>query len=474
MREDQAAARDVGTLRERLAPHGQDHVLRFWDRLEPGAREDLAAQLEALDLDLVARLTCPRESRGPARELEVPKVERLPEHGGDAAFRTRSAECGGELLAEGRVAALVVAGGQGTRLGFPGPKGALPLGPVTGRSLFEQQAQKLRRAAARFGRPVPWLVMTSHTTDAATRELFRREGFFGLAEEDVLFFRQASLPALDDDGRILLEAPGRIALAPDGHGGCFTALAVSGVLEAIEARGITCLAYYQVDNPLVRIADPVFLGLHALRGAEMSLKVVSKRDPGEPAGTLVARDGRLEVVEYTEVPEQEAGRRDAAGRLVFWAMSIGIHLLEVALARRVAQDAERWLPWHVARKRVPCVDAEGRTRVPEQPNARKHERFVFDALSATRGATALEVRREDEYAPIKNPSGCLSPQSARRALVACYRRWLEEAGVSLPPGDTLVEVDQSRIDGPDDARASGIRDATEAQPVIRLAAGAIA
>jgi UDP-N-acetylglucosamine/UDP-N-acetylgalactosamine diphosphorylase len=449
-------------------------VLRFWERLDPRARESLAAQVETMDFELVARLAAARDNPRPRGALEVPTVERLPEHGGDAGFRTQAAECGCELLAEGRVAALVVAGGQGTRLGFPGPKGALPLGPVSGRSLFEQQAQKLRRAAARFGRPVPWLVMTSHATDEATRELFRREGFFGLAASDVLFFRQASLPALDDGGRILLEAPGRIALAPDGHGGCFTALAASGVLEALEARGVTRLAYYQVDNPLVRIADPVFLGLHALRGAEMSLKVVSKRDPGEPAGTLVARDGRLRVVEYTEVPATEAGRRDAAGRLVFWAMSIGIHLLDVTLARRVARDVERWLPWHVARKRVPCVDAEGTARVPEQPNARKHERFVFDALSAASAGAALEVRREDEYAPIKNPSGCLSPQSARRALVACYRRWLEEAGVTLPPGDTLVEVDQSRIDGPDDARASGIRDATEAQPVIRLAAGAIA
>jgi UDP-N-acetylglucosamine/UDP-N-acetylgalactosamine diphosphorylase len=464
----------VGALREHLARHGQEHVLRFWEQLDPAGRERLASQVTGLDLALVARLAaCPEESRR-CGGLEVPKVERLPEHGGDPARRTGWAECGRELLAEGRVAALVVAGGQGTRLGFAGPKGALPLGPVSGRSLFEQQAQKLRRAGQRFGRTVPWVVMTSHATDEATRDLFRREHCFGLAQRDVHFFRQASTPVLGEDGRMLLEAPDRIALAPDGHGGCFTALAESGVLDALEARGVTCLAYYQVDNPLVRIADEVFLGVHALHDAEMSLKVVAKRAPTEPAGTLVARDGRLAVIEYTEVPDEEAARRGTSGELVFWAMSVGIHLLDVALVRRVAHDPERWLPWHVARKRVPCLDADGTPHVPERPNGRKHERFVFDALSAARAAAALEVRREDEYAPIKNPTGCLSPESARRALVACYRRWLEEAGVTLPPGDPIVELDQSRIDGPDDVRASGIRDATEAQPVIRLAAGASA
>jgi UDP-N-acetylglucosamine/UDP-N-acetylgalactosamine diphosphorylase len=155
-------------------------------------------------------------------------------------------------------------------------------------------------------------------------------------------------------------------------------------------------------------------------------------------------------------------------------MSIGIHLLDVALVRRVAREPERWLPWHVAHKRVPSVDGAGRTVVPEQPNARKYERFVFDALSAARAAAALEVRREDAYAPIKNPTGCLSPDGARRALSARYRGWLEEAGVTLPPGEPILEIDESQIDGPDDIRASGIRNATEAQPVIRLAAGASA
>jgi UDP-N-acetylglucosamine/UDP-N-acetylgalactosamine diphosphorylase len=464
----------VGALRGQLAQYGQEHVLRFWERLDPAGRERLASQASGLDLALVARLAERPEDSRRTGGLEVPKVERLPEHGGDPALRAGWAECGRELLASGQVAALVVAGGQGTRLGFEGPKGALPLGPVSGRSLFEQQAQKLRRAGQRFGKSVPWVVMTSHATDEATRDLFRRERCFGLAEDDVHFFRQASLPALDEDGRIQLEAPDRIALAPDGHGGCFTALEESGVLDTLEARGVTRLAYYQVDNPLVRIADEVFLGMHALQGAEMSLKVVAKRAPAEPAGTLVARDGHLAVIEYTEVPEHEATRRDASGELVFWAMSVGIHLLDVALVRRVASDPGRWLPWHVARKRVACVDADGTPHVPERPNARKHERFVFDALSAARAAAALEVRREDEYAPIKNPTGCLSLESARRALVACYRRWLEEAGVTLPPGDPIVELDQSRIDGPDDVRASGIRDATEAQPVIRLAAGASA
>src|SRR5690606_25734466 len=177
--------------------------------------------------------------------------------------------------------------------GFPGPKGLFPLGPATGRTLFELQAQKLRRARARYGVPIPWCVMTSPATDAATHAFFAEQKYFGLPAEDVLFLCQGTAPALDFEGRLLLEAPDRIVESPNGHGGAFQALARSGVLDELERRGITAIAYYQVDNPLVPLVDPVFLGFHALEDAQMSAKVVRKIDPMEKVGVVARIDGRI-------------------------------------------------------------------------------------------------------------------------------------------------------------------------------------
>jgi UDP-N-acetylglucosamine/UDP-N-acetylgalactosamine diphosphorylase len=351
---------------------------------------------------------------------------------------------------------MVVAGGQGTRLGFEGPKGLFPLGPVSGRSLFELQAQKLRAARRRWGAPIPWCVMTSPATDTATRAYFAERGSFGLPPDDVLFLCQATAPALDFEGRLLLEAPDRIAESPNGHGGAFQALADSGVLADLGRRGITTLSYYQVDNPLVPLVDPVFLGLHALEGAEMSAKVVRKLDPMEKVGVLARVDGRVGVVEYTEIDDQHRHLRDANSALVYWAGSIAVHALDVAFAGRVAADAERLLPYHASAKRIPFVDAGGRRVEPAEPNGHKLERFLFDALPAAARVAILEVERADEYAPVKNAEGGDSPATSRAALDALARRWLSGVGIEVP-GDAWIELDHARIDGEDDLRALGVR-----------------
>jgi UDP-N-acetylglucosamine/UDP-N-acetylgalactosamine diphosphorylase len=464
-----SGAPDVAAQRERYARAGQGQVFAFADALEPAARGRLARQAAEFDPEALGRAFAAARARALGRErLEPPDVLRLPEHGGDAGLRERARIRGETLLADGAVGVLVVAGGQGTRLGFPGPKGAFPLGPVTGRSLFAQQAQKLHAARRRCGRPLPWLLMTSDATDAATRAHFEAAGFFGLPPEDVRFFAQGELPNLDREGRMLLEAPDRIAASPDGHGGVLPSLAAAGLFDWLEARGVTRLSYSQVDNPLVPLADPTFLGLHELAGAEMSAKVLAKRGPDERAGTVGRRGDRVHVLEYTEVDPWHRDRRGPDGELAFWAGSIAIHVLNVDFARRVAADAERLLPCHVSPKAIPTIDPEGRPLVPDAPNGYKLERFVFDALPEARRVALLEVRRAEEYSPIKNRTGTESPRTAREDLVACYRRWLDAAGVAGVPGDGWIELDQSRIDGPDDLRAAGVRGVGPETEWIRL------
>jgi UDP-N-acetylglucosamine/UDP-N-acetylgalactosamine diphosphorylase len=216
----------------------------------------------------------------------------------------------------------------------------------------------------------------------------------------------------------------------------------------------------------------MLLGFQTLTGADVACKAVRKRDPLEGLGTLARLDGRAAVVEYTEIAEPHRSLRDAEGELVFWAGAIGVHALDVAFLRRVAGESESLLPYHASPKKIPTVDSHGRRVEPSTPNGYKLERFVFDAFPAARSLVAIEARREEEYSPIKNATGKASPESGRRDLVACYRRWLDAAGIGLPEdGDLVLELDQSRIDGPEDARALGIRHATEARHLIRVAPG---
>jgi UDP-N-acetylglucosamine/UDP-N-acetylgalactosamine diphosphorylase len=443
---------DLPALRARYEEHGQGHVFAHAGRLDAAGRERLAAQLDVLDPAAVGRAfeAALRLASGPRERLEPAPIERLPEHGGSDAWRAEARARGEAALAEGAVAALVVAGGQGTRLGFPGPKGAFPLGPVSDRTLFAQQAQKIRRATARFGRPIPWLVMTSPATDAATRALFEEADTFGLPASDVFVFEQGSFPSVDFEGRMILEAPDRVAVSPDGHGGVFGALARSGVLARLAARGIRLLSYYQVDNPLVPILDPLFLGLHELRGAEMSAKVLAKRTPDERAGTVGIAGGRVRVLEYTEVDPWHRDQRGADGELLYWAGSIAMHILDRGFAERVAARADALLPYHPSPKSIPYVEADGRRLVPEAANGYKLERFVFDALPEARRAALLEVRRHEEYSPIKNRSGGESPCTARTDLVASYHRWLAAAGVEVA-ADAWIELDESQIGPPNGA-----------------------
>ncbi len=462
---------DIRALRARFEEFDQGHVLRFWDRLSPEARQQLATQ--AASLDLPALLRGFRASQQVAHEvpkLGAPEVEALPEFGGSAARRDEARARGEALLREGRVALMVVAGGQGSRLGFPGPKGLYPLGPVTGRTLFALQAQRICRLRERTGAAIPWYVMTSEATDAATRSAFAEAGHFGLPARDVFFLCQGMITSFDVDGKLILERPDRIFVNPDGHGGSLTALLASGALDDMERRGITTIFYYQVDNPMIEIGDPVLLGFHAQAGAQASCKSLRKREPAEKMGVFARIDGRIGVVEYTEITPEQRDARDRSGRLLFDAGNLAVHAFEVEFVREIAAEAERWLPWHASAKKIPTIDASGAPVEPSEPNGLKLERFVFDALRAAETVCIVEAAR-DEYGPVKNASGSDSPQSSREALSAHYRRWIEAAGLRAPSPAHQIEIDETRIGGPDDLRALGLSAIEHARDSIHTRLG---
>ena len=433
-------------LRRALLGSGQTQVherLEHLERHDPAAAARLAAQLRALDLALVQRLA--RLLRGAAapapRSFEPPELFPLRRARSQEEQARRARAEGEALLAAGRVGYVLVAGGQASRLGFDAPKGAFPIGPVSGCSLFAIHAHRLRAAARRHRVRTPWYVMTSPANDAATRAFFAQHAFYGLDPSDVFFFAQDMLPALDEEGRMLFSARDELFLAPNGHGGCLLGLASSGALDDMRRRGLTQLSYFQVDNPLVRPADPVFLGLHALERAGMSSKVVEKRAAGEKVGVLGRVDGQLGCIEYSDLPAELREAREEGGALRFRAGNIAVHALSVEFVEQVTRGGLE-LPWHLAKKQMKVVDPDG--RVVERPGI-KFETFVFDALARSPRSVVLEVERTEEFSPVKNKSGEDSPESCRADLCRMHARWVRAAGLALPPADASgihpLEVD---------------------------------
>jgi UDP-N-acetylglucosamine/UDP-N-acetylgalactosamine diphosphorylase len=415
-------------LMHRLKRHGQEHLLLGWEHLDVAGRAALANQLAGIDLDEIDRLYAARD-----KPSAVPTADRLApiltETAGTVdAVTTR---LGHEALGRGELAVLLVAGGQGTRLGFDKPKGVFPIGPVSNKTLFQIHADKVFALGRRYGRPVPSLVMTSPATHADTTAYFADHDYFGLGRDNIYFFQQGTMPAVDiATGGLLLEAPGVLFSSPNGHGGTLTALSETGVLDEIARRGVRHVFYFQVDNPLVKVGDPAFLGKHIALRSEASSKAIAKAYPKEKMGVLALIDGRCGIVEYSDLPEELCHKTDAKGRLVFGAGSPAIHLFDLEFLRRITQGASR-LPFHVARKKVPHVDPAGTRVEPTAENALKFEMFVFDALPMADRWLVMESPREEEFSPVKNATGVDSPATAKLAIANLAGAWLEQAGVQV-------------------------------------------
>ncbi len=425
---------DADQLRGLLAEHGQEHLLRFWDELSEPQQQALAEQIRDIDFEeldeLIESHVLDEPETRPSGTIEpAPFVPYRPTDGQQEA---EASERGETLLTEGKIGAFVVAGGQGTRLGYEGPKGCLEATPVAHKPLFQVFCEQVRAAGRRGGAAVPLYVMTSPTNDVATRAFFRQHNYFGMEPDEVFFLVQGAMPAIGTDGKIFLADKAHVALSPNGHGGSFTALRKSGALDHMAARGVELISYFQVDNPLVHAIDPRFCGYHDLRRAEMSAKVIPKRDPMEKLGNVCRVGGNVTVIEYSDMPEDLARETLDDGRLRFSAGSIAIHVISRTFAERLTEGGRCKLPFHRAEKKVPHVDDSGEPVKPEAPNAVKLEMFVFDALPLAERTLILETERDEEFSPIKNPSG---PDSLTTSLHDQVRRaanWLEQAGVTVP------------------------------------------
>jgi UDP-N-acetylglucosamine/UDP-N-acetylgalactosamine diphosphorylase len=474
---DDAAAEDRRReLLARLAPIGQQHLLAFWDTQSPSQREQLTHQIDELDLDLFRQLQAEHrehEKRGGsesskwaalAARAQSPPAMRLD--GSGVTFTPDAARAkGGEILRAGQVGMILVAGGLGTRLGFDQPKGMFPLAPLSKRTLFQILLEQLRATSRRYGVPIPLYVMTSPATDDVTRRYLAENRWFGLPPDDCRIFCQATMWAVDDRfERILLDTPGSLFVGPDGHGGMLAALAKSGCLADAQRRGIQHIFYGQIDNPLLQVCDELFLGSHVLAGSEMTTQVVQKRDPLERVGNVVSVDGKVQVIEYSDLPAESARQQNPDGSLKLWAGNLAVHAFDVEFLARSASQKNS-LPFHYAKKKVACLDSAGKTAQPDKPNAIRFERFIFDLLPLARQALVVEADPAEAFAPVKNSDDepTDNARTAKNAMIALDRRRLREAGIQVA-GDTPVEINPLWASTPEEIRQRLPAGTTIAEP----------
>lgn len=452
----------LSIARQKLAGIGQDHILHFFGTLDNSGREKLLGQIESVDWQEAARLAqshvLDSESAAIPHNLEpapyYPHVS--TDDLSDKYHKARS--LGEQLIRENKVAAFTVAGGQGTRLGWDGPKGSFPATPIRKLPLFGCFAEYILRSQEKYNATVPWYIMTSPDNEVQTRDVFECHNYFGIDRDNIMFFPQAMMPAFDrQTGKVLLASTDSIALSPNGHGGSLKALYTSGAIDDMKKRGIEQISYTQVDNPLVRVIDPLFIGLHVADGAQMSSKMLPKTFEKEKLGNFCLVNGKMAVIEYSDLPDELASQRLNNGQLRFCAGSIAIHLigLDFVESLNASSDSEGFaLPYHRAEKAVPHVDLQTANRIePTAPNAVKLETFVFDALPLCDVSIVYETDRVEEFAPIKNADAdplaesVDSPYTSSQLQIERAARWLQRKGVAVPRRDgqqvdAVIEISQ--------------------------------
>ena len=427
----------------KLKPHGQTELLRFWDELDESQRQVLAHQIGEIDFDLIHSLVNSRndsEHWGDlAARAKAPPAITLADFADPESYQ-QALTTGGKAIAENKVAMILVAGGQGSRLGFHHPKGMYSIGPLSGRSLYQVHIEHLMARARQFNAKIPLYVISSPPTHEETTEFLRDNNNFGLGEEDLRVFCQGTMPAVDEQGQLLLKNKHELFLSPDGHGGTLDALVKSGCLQEMQDRGIQHVFYAQVDNPLVQVCHPALIGYHIENQSEMTSQVVRKSSPMQKVGNVVQVDNEVRIIEYSDLPEEFAREKNGQGGLKLWAGSIAVHIFETDFLIRCSDHPDS-LPFHRANKKVPYINQSGDQIEPTEPNAIKFERFIFDLLPAAKNAIVCEVDPAEGFCAVKNapPAESETPEHVQQAIIDLHTKWLQKAGADVLPG-TAVEI----------------------------------
>lgn len=391
---------------EKLKKYGQEHVLKYYDELPDEQRNTLIEQIDRTDFTVIGQAaeTGKRGTIAPIKAMTIPEID---------MGRERFERIGMEAIKAGKLGAVLLAGGMGTRLGSDAPKGMYDIGISKPVYIFQRLIENLMKVVEKAGNYIQLFVMTSEKNHDATVGFFKEHDYFGYDKDYIAFFKQDMAPAADFDGKVYMEAKDSIATSPNGNGGWFLSMKKSGLLELVEKRGIEWLNVFAVDNVLQSIADPVFAGAVLEGGYSVGSKVIRKVNPQEKVGVMCTEDGRPSIVEYIELTEDMLTQRDENGE---YAYNFGVILNYLFKVDKLVNLLERKLPYHKSAKKIPYINEAGELVKPEEPNGYKYEQFILDMIQMLDSCLPFEVVREKEFAPIKNKTGVDSVESARELL----------------------------------------------------------
>lgn len=391
---------------EKLKKYGQEHVLKYYAELSDEQRNTLIEQIERTDFTVIGQAAeaGKRGEIAPIKAMTIPEID---------MGRERFEHIGMEAIKAGKLGAVLLAGGMGTRLGSDAPKGMYDIGISKPVYIFQRLIENLMKVVEKAGNYIQLFVMTSEKNHDATVGFFKEHDYFGYDKEYIAFFKQDMAPAADFDGKVYMEAKDCIATSPNGNGGWFLSMKKSGLLELVEKRDIEWLNVFAVDNVLQSIADPVFAGAVLEGGYSVGSKVIRKVNPQEKVGVMCTEDGRPSIVEYIELTEDMLTQKDENGE---YAYNFGVILNYLFKVDKLVNLLERKLPYHKSAKKIPYINENGESIKPEEPNGYKYEQFILDMIQMLDSCLPFEVVREKEFAPIKNKTGVDSVESARELL----------------------------------------------------------
>ena len=402
--------------KEKLAVYGQEHVLKYYEELDPQEKQALLDQIDATDMSILDACKNKEDlvQKGVITPLAAMQLDEI--EAGRASFEA----AGVEAIKAGKIGAVLLAGGMGTRLGSDDPKGMYNIGKTRDLYIFECLMNNLLEEVRRADTWIHLFIMTSDKNHQSTTTFLKEHDFFGYKEEYIHFFQQAMAAATDYNGKIYLEEKGKLSTSPNGNGGWFVSLRNAGLLDVIHEKGVEWRNIFAVDNVLQRIADPCFIGATIEKNCAVGAKVVRKNAPDEKVGVICLEDGKPSIVEYYELTEELMNAKDANGDPAYYFGVILNYLFRVAALEKMAAGS---LPLHIVEKKIPCLDEQGNPMKPEEPNGYKYENLVLDMIHQLDSCLPFEVVREKEFAPIKNKTGVDSVESARALL--------EKNGVTL-------------------------------------------
>lgn len=403
-----------------LKKYGQEHLLNGYEKLDERKQKKLLDQIFATDFELINSLYAKTKDEDKKDEDIIEPMEYLDKYKLDEKYKYYE-DIGKKAIKEGKLAAVTMAGGQGTRLGHNGPKGTFNIGLDSNKSLFELLCDSLKAEGKKYGVTIPWFIMTSRENNAETIEFFEKHKFFGYEKDkNLFFFIQGELPMVDTEGKILIGEDGLIKQAADGHGGIYESLLKSGMIEKMKQMDIEWIFIGGVDNCLVKMVDPVLMGIAIDKGVTVACKSIVKANPHEKVGVFCKRNGKPGVIEYSEISDEMAEARDENGELLYGESHILCNLFRIDAVERMAKTP---LPYHSAFKKAKYIDKDGNLVIPDSPNAFKFEAFLFDAFGEVDDMAILRVRREEEFAPVKNSDdkGVDCPSTARKLYENYYK-----------------------------------------------------